>query len=170
MHITGVRVALGVCKLYKFDQHLHIIGVHVFLRAGKLYKLDQHLHIVGSETCFVIALLCSGFSHGVAAEVPEAGAERRGQVCHHVLGEDLHSFALQTVTLHKCLTAHDGCSTSIGSGPSHAHCDGVTQHCFGGDRVDVWGLLEGSEWVVLSLFTILVCNFGQLLNCYLQKW
>ena len=78
MHITGVRVALGVCKLYKFDQHLHIIGVHVFLRAGKLYKLDQHLHIVGSETCFVIALLRSGFSHGVAAEVPEAGAERRG--------------------------------------------------------------------------------------------
>lgn len=140
------------------------------LRAGKLYKLDQYLHIIGSETCFVIALLRSGFSHGVSAEVPEAGAEGGGQVCHHVLGEDLHSFALQTVTLHKRLTAHNGCGTSISGGPSHAQRDGVTQHCFGGDGVDVWGLLEGGEWVVLSLFTILVRNFGQLLNCYLQKW
>ena len=154
--------------LHSTKQLLTLPSCQQFLKHANS-QVDQYLHIVGSKTCLFVTLLCSTFSHRIAAEIPETGTEGGGQVCHHVLTQDLHSFALQTMTLHECLTAHNGCCASIRGGSCHAKCDGVTQHGFGGDGLDVRSFLERGTRVVLSLFAILVRNFGQLLNCDLHQ-
>lgn len=116
---------------------------------------------------FLKTPLCSLFGHGVATQISEAGFKRRWEVCHHVLGKNLHSFCLKPVFLQESLRANYSSCTSVSCGSGHPKGDWITQHGLGCYGVHIRCFLEGSFWVVLPLYPIFIGYSGQIIDSQL---